>query len=223
MGSNPMASTHSNPNQWVIDISYTDPGSFSLIYDPDDNSPQMSVSIRFARLVIKQSMASFTYVFTLKDPHSPKKSAECHVSQEFLESYSKSPAEAAALVIERLADDLYYGFYDQELIDLISSKLAYSTAQFIHKPHALALKLDKLATLESMTSFESKVVSTVDSMPGALETVKNPMTGASGMLKNVIMNLNDTHGWTREEIADWLDTLDIDLSFKVPSTEEVEL
>lgn len=29
----------------------------------------------------------------------------------------------------------------------------------------------------------------------------------------VIMHLNDRDQWTREEIADWLDTFDLDLSF----------
>lgn len=32
----------------------------------------------------------------------------------------------------------------------------------------------------------------------------------------VVIHLNDHHRWTREKIADWLDTLDVDLSFKTP-------
>lgn len=31
-------------------------------------------------------------------------------------------------------------------------------------------------------------------------------------LENMIAHLNDRHGWTREAIADWLDTLTLDLS-----------
>ena len=31
-------------------------------------------------------------------------------------------------------------------------------------------------------------------------------------LVNQIIHLNDTHGWTREQIADWLDTLPIVLT-----------
>lgn len=34
-------------------------------------------------------------------------------------------------------------------------------------------------------------------------------------LECVIIHLNDERGWTREAVADWLDTLEIDLSFKV--------
>lgn len=34
-------------------------------------------------------------------------------------------------------------------------------------------------------------------------------------LQTVIIHLNDHHKWTREQIADWLETLDLDLSFRV--------
>lgn len=33
---------------------------------------------------------------------------------------------------------------------------------------------------------------------------------------DAVIHLNDVHKWTREEIADWLDTLDCDLSFAPP-------
>lgn len=36
--------------------------------------------------------------------------------------------------------------------------------------------------------------------------------GIPSPLKAVIIHLNDSHHWTREQIADWLDTLDFDLT-----------
>ena len=54
----------------------------------------------------------------------------------------------------------------------------------------------------------------VEELPGLDEMVKHPVDGRQGSLKHVIINLNDQHRWTREQIADWLDTLDIDLRFK---------
>ena len=33
---------------------------------------------------------------------------------------------------------------------------------------------------------------------------------------NMIQHLNDDHKWGRERIADWLDTLDLDLEFRLP-------
>lgn len=32
----------------------------------------------------------------------------------------------------------------------------------------------------------------------------------------LVIHLNDRHRWSREDIADWLETLDMDLSFPVP-------
>lgn len=34
-------------------------------------------------------------------------------------------------------------------------------------------------------------------------------------LSSIIIHLNDLHKWTREEIADWLESLPVDLRFKV--------
>jgi len=39
-------------------------------------------------------------------------------------------------------------------------------------------------------------------------------------LKNVIIHLNDTHMWSRKDIADWLDTLDLDLEFKTSESQK---
>lgn len=33
-------------------------------------------------------------------------------------------------------------------------------------------------------------------------------------IPSIVMHLNDIHKWTREQIADWLDTLDVDLTIK---------
>ena len=43
---------------------------------------------------------------------------------------------------------------------------------------------------------------------GLDKKVKNPETGALESIKNIIIKLNDIDKWTREQIADWLETLD---------------
>lgn len=48
----------------------------------------------------------------------------------------------------------------------------------------------------------------VNKIDGINQIVKNPVNGKSQNLSSVIMDLNDTAGWSREQIADWLDTLD---------------
>lgn len=60
----------------------------------------------------------------------------------------------------------------------------------------------------------------VDLLPGLEEFVVNPQTGKCGTLKSVIISLNDTSKWTREQIADWLETLDVDITFKTKEDNE---
>lgn len=63
----------------------------------------------------------------------------------------------------------------------------------------------------------------IDRLPGLKEIVKHPanpdyesagLDQGYGTLEYVIISLNDKHNWTRDQIADWLETLDIDLTFK---------
>lgn len=62
--------------------------------------------------------------------------------------------------------------------------------------------------------------SRVDELPGVKENVKHPVSGSTSTLEKVIISLNDQHQWTREKIADWLETLDIDITFKTKETDE---
>ena len=55
------------------------------------------------------------------------------------------------------------------------------------------------------------------SLPGVKEKATCP--GCKGNptevdIWSLVQHLNDTHRWTRNEIADWLETLDIDMEFK---------
>lgn len=52
---------------------------------------------------------------------------------------------------------------------------------------------------------------------GINEVVTHPVNGSMNSLYHTIISLNDSHKWSRENIADWLDTLDIVPSFEVPS------
>lgn len=61
----------------------------------------------------------------------------------------------------------------------------------------------------------------IASLPGLKEMVKHPKVDDTfeckhieSTVKHMIMHLNDFHRWPREHIADWLETLDVDLRFK---------
>lgn len=72
-------------------------------------------------------------------------------------------------------------------------------------------------------------------LPGVMRvTVKYPCLntdicerqGRQATIYGIIIHLNDEHKWTREQIADWLDSVHdpesgVDLAFKVPEKEEV--
>lgn len=54
-------------------------------------------------------------------------------------------------------------------------------------------------------------------IPGLKESVQCPgcfPRYISFSVKTIIFCLNDNHHWTREDIADWLDTLPVDLTIK---------
>jgi hypothetical protein len=64
-------------------------------------------------------------------------------------------------------------------------------------------------------------------LPGISETVKLPcehtylydMAGYDITLYRAIVHLNDMCGWTREQIADWIETLDVNTVFNTPTKE----
>lgn len=56
----------------------------------------------------------------------------------------------------------------------------------------------------------------INTLPGVKEKSKNPVGGEISSIKEIIISLNDTYKWTRDQIADWLETLDVDLRFKSP-------
>ena len=58
----------------------------------------------------------------------------------------------------------------------------------------------------------------IDKFPGIHEVVKNPVSGIEDTLEVIIIDLNDGEKWTRDQIADWLETLDLDLRFNVEET-----
>lgn len=67
-----------------------------------------------------------------------------------------------------------------------------------HQHHLGSIVEDRLATV----------------LPGLSTPVNHPVESDKTLtISATIISLNDIHGWSRERIADWLDTLDADLRF----------
>lgn len=56
-------------------------------------------------------------------------------------------------------------------------------------------------------------------LPGLREISACPVPGCidRDSIESTVVHLNDRHRWTREQIADWLDALPVDLSFPTPA------
>lgn len=53
-------------------------------------------------------------------------------------------------------------------------------------------------------------------LPQLASFIQCPSCGVHTRMFGVVMHLNDYHKMPREDIADWLDALNVDLSFPVP-------
>lgn len=62
----------------------------------------------------------------------------------------------------------------------------------------------------------------VDVLPGLSTMAICPVCHEETSLKLVIISLNDIHQWSRDAIADWLETLDTDLTFRA-STDQLTI
>jgi hypothetical protein len=109
-------------------------------------------------------------------------------------------------LLENLSDE-------DHLVDSISLELANGNIEIAEKVKKIlytgAYAIEPPSSGGVMSSPEG-----IDDLPALQELVKNPITGRVKELKFVIMFLNDNAKWTREQIADWLESLDVDIEFK---------
>lgn len=98
----------------------------------------------------------------------------------------------------------------QQSAQQFASSIEYAATQF--KEVLNAMKTEK------EIEFESEMCDVYMDLPGADVSLPCPACDMRTDLAGVIISLNDDHKWSREEIADWVDTLHdegyVDLSFK---------
>lgn len=65
------------------------------------------------------------------------------------------------------------------------------------------------AALDAIGESNARFMSVASMWPWTLAVlVRNPMTGERRDVLNTIWRLNDCHNWTRERIADWVETIE---------------
>ena len=75
-------------------------------------------------------------------------------------------------------------------------------------------KLDSVSMVSNVGTTVQTTMQKV--LPAMLEEVTCPLCGFKMPLKSAIIHLNDRHKMSREDQADWTETLDLDLEFKEP-------
>lgn len=129
-----------------------------------------------------------------------------HVSAEMHQIYSGKGAEFASQLFAYANDSWIDKTADEIIKDLENSSQAFQKTFVSKGPDQQAQGV--LDTL-------------LKAVPGLKHAKAScPANGQCGdtirALPDVIIHLNDGHKWTREAIADWLETLDVDLSFAPP-------
>lgn len=86
-------------------------------------------------------------------------------------------------------------FLDKNLGDIVSTEVRDKILEnFICTKEVLDTKSDQPSFIANM-------------LPGVNNVVTHPVSGKEQRLFDIIINLNDHCGWTREAVADWIDTL----------------
>lgn len=135
-----------------------------------------------------------------------------------LEAMLTAPRYNVRVVTIYEGDDLYYRFEgspgsDEFVLYSYSTRLATDDEWAAVKKLLAHVSTQFTGSPNSLSGMSQK-------LPGMNMLVKHPVTGERMNLWSVVQNLNDHNKWTREQIADWIETLDNVPTFKEP--EEVD-
>lgn len=95
----------------------------------------------------------------------------------------------------------------EALFRLYSGKVCYIDRQMLSFPYEPSLS-------EVAKSLPGVLIEGMK-CPAPQDSLKNYCKPYTYSLYDCIIHLNDSHKWSRDQIADWLETLDIDITFKV--------
>lgn len=91
------------------------------------------------------------------------------------------------------------------------SKVITNVIWTAHARYKLKEQLSQYTVYSQSYGFKTESIMT--SVPGVKEVAKCPLCVYTDKVWDIVIHCNDEHRMARPEIADWLETLDIDLSF----------
>jgi hypothetical protein len=152
----------------------------------------------------------------LEKSHMPIKAVVREISHQMAKFFEKDIEELLLAEFGGMEQKAAHGWNSASMTDIKSGihEMAQNLAQGSHVPVPAPQANGVLTALTAV----------VPGLKGARarcpECKKHAVDDAQfpeRKLSEVIIDLNDNHKWTREQIADWLETLDVDLSFVPPS------
>jgi hypothetical protein len=114
--------------------------------------------------------------------------------------------------------EMSYKDYMNQVEHYQKQAMLYQTPYFFDKSdthkYKPEYKYNPAAELFASSDTSSELAGKSNYLPGVNEVVRHPVTGSRRTLARTIINLNDEYRWTREQIADWVEALDVDTTFK---------
>lgn len=124
-----------------------------------------------------------------------------------------TPYGAEAVDVEKLLSKLKY-----ELMKEVKAQPKFEHKKIKHDNHAKFHTGGLVSNYKPPSGFigdysnSPYVKELAEVFKGLGEKVKHPVTGAEHTLSSIVVNLNDAYNWSRNQIADWIEALDIDTS-----------
>lgn len=180
----------------------------------DNNNLRFKIiEVRFYKMAVDMSTKVVFIYFDHKNTIKKSNSLEVDIADN-VQAQFKSTQDGIAYAAKLAAlslDDLQFYHAVAEYAGKHGASLPYNTDMEVIKPkHAHADVVFEPPDVGSNTD----LMGIINRLPGVLETVPHPLTGDKAKIKDIIISLNDSHHWPRERVADWLETLDIDLRFR---------
>lgn len=163
-------------------------------------------------LVVNEDIQSETTTFILNDKY-------IKAANEFIQHGSE---EWASVIAHGLDPDNKIKSLVPKVKEAISKQQAQISPQPCNENCKECNEFHKQYYQPKRSDFAQQAEFLSYELPGANEMVKHPVTNDIRPLRSVIMNLNDSHGWSRDQIADWVEALDLDLRFGVKLSKETE-